>query len=98
MSSTTYADLKSKNTLTINILNFFGEPSDCKYLSEITFRQKYKYLLTIVPSKPIPKAISYEWYEAIEDHSIEFGKTVEKRKNKYKKVISQWISNMRVRS
>ena len=33
----------------------------------------------------------YEWYTAIDDHSTEFGRVLEKRKNKYKKTVSYII-------
>ena len=91
MSSTSYADLKSKNTPTINVLNFFVNRLIVSVYRKLTFRQKYKDPWAVVASEPIPKDIFYEWYKAIEDHSTEFGRTLEKRKNKHKKTVSYII-------
>ena len=46
---------------------------------------------TIVALEPIRKDIFYDWYKSIEEHSTKFGRTLEKRKNKYKKALSYII-------
>ena len=67
MSSASYADLKSKNAPTINILVFFVNRLIVSVYRKLTFRQKYKDPWTIVALGVIPKDIFYEWYKAIEE-------------------------------
>lgn len=88
MSLTWYADPNSKNTLTINILNFFVNRLIVSVYPKLTFRQKYKDPWTIIASEPIPEDIFYEQYKVIKDHSMKFVGTLEKSQNKYEKTVS----------
>ena len=80
--SNSYEKLKRKEHSVQEILHFhISHLLECVY-RRLSFRQKFKRPWLIEATERLNCKIFYEWFKAIEDYSIAFGRETDKKRQK----------------
>ena len=92
--SASYDKLKDKEGKVIEILEFHVNHLIQGAFNRLTFQQKYRNLWCIEVAERLHYKIFFEWFKAIEDHRVLFGRTTEihRAKTKLRKVKGYTIT------
>ena len=92
MSSSSYEVLDGKEIKVKEILDFHARKIIESVHHRITFKETFKNPWCSQAAQNIHFGVFYEWFKAIEDFHIHFGRTTEIKRNKKKKPIEYTIN------
>ena len=85
-----YELLKHKQGSVFNILQYHFQNVFKSVLRRISFRERYRNPWRIEISESLHWSLFYEWFKAIQDHNIHFGRSLEIEKDK-KKIVKKYV-------